>query len=145
VFFMQNWETMRDAIIGGTLPQPLSPDTRLQQLHVNDIGAFAAMAFAEPEAWLGRAFDLAGDELTMRETAATFGRVTGREVRYLQVPWDQFQEEMGDDMTIMYRWFEDVGYDADIAAVRAARPETATLEEYLSGAGWADAVNAAGA
>jgi uncharacterized protein YbjT (DUF2867 family) len=141
VFFMQNWETMRDAILGGQLPQPLSPGKRLQQVSVEDIGAFAALAFERPEDWLGRAFDLAGDEPTMRETAAAFERVLGRAVQYVQVPWDAFRAQFGEEVAAMYRWFEDVGYEADIAAARAAYPETATLERYLHEAGWAEAAS----
>lgn len=137
VFFMQNWESMRDAILGGRLPQPLSPERRLQQVSVEDIGAFAALAFENPEQWLGRAFDLAGDEPTMRETAATFERVLGRSVQYVQVPWDDFWAQFGEEYFVMYRWFEDVGYEADIGAVRAAHPPTSTLEDYLRAAGWA--------
>jgi uncharacterized protein YbjT (DUF2867 family) len=60
VFFMQNWEMMREQILeSGTLAQPLDPDKPLQQLNVEDIGAFAALAFERPDEWLGREIDLA--------------------------------------------------------------------------------------
>ncbi|MBA2712859.1 MAG: NmrA/HSCARG family protein, partial [Rubrobacteraceae bacterium] len=65
VFFMQNWEFMWEPILGGTLPQPLDPDRPFQMVAVEDIGVFAAMAFGDPETWIGREVDLAGDELTM--------------------------------------------------------------------------------
>jgi uncharacterized protein YbjT (DUF2867 family) len=45
VFFMQNWEMMREPILGGTLPQPLDPDKPFQMIDADDIGVFAAMAF----------------------------------------------------------------------------------------------------
>jgi uncharacterized protein YbjT (DUF2867 family) len=79
VFFMQNWEGMREHILGGTLAQPLDPDKSFQQVAVEDIGAFAAIAFERPEEWIGREVDLAGDEQTMPEIAETFGRVAGKE------------------------------------------------------------------
>ena len=48
-FFMQNWHNyMREPILHGTLPLPLSPQTPLQQISVEDIGAFAALAFEAP-------------------------------------------------------------------------------------------------
>lgn len=136
VFFMNNWESMRESILEGTLPQPLSPDTRLQQIAVDDIGAFAAMAFSDPEAWRGREVDIAGDEPTMRETAETFGRILDQEVRYVQVPWDDFRQEYGDEMTTMYEWFEKVGYEADIGALRQEHPDLARLGDYLRWRGW---------
>ena len=60
VFFMQNWEFMREPILGGTLPQPLDPDKPLQMIDADDIGVFAAMAFDDPERWIGREVDIAG-------------------------------------------------------------------------------------
>jgi uncharacterized protein YbjT (DUF2867 family) len=77
-FFMQNWEWTREMILGGTLAQPLDPDKPLQQVAVEDIGAFAAIAFENPDSWIGREVDLAGDEQSMSEIAQTFGRVIGR-------------------------------------------------------------------
>jgi uncharacterized protein YbjT (DUF2867 family) len=136
VFFMQNWEMMREQILDGTLPQPLDPDKPLQQLNIEDLGAFVAMAFENPDGWIGREMDLAGDEPTMPEAAETFSRVTGREIEYYQVPWDQFREQMGEEYAVMYGWFNDVGYEADIAALRQEYPELTTFEQYLRGHGW---------
>jgi uncharacterized protein YbjT (DUF2867 family) len=136
VGFMQNWEWMRDQILSGTIAQPLDPDKPLQQVNVEDIGAFAAMSFEDPERWTSREVDLAGDELTMPRFAETFGRVTGREVSYFQVPWEQYREAMGEEFTAMNRWFNEVGYEADIGALRKEYPELSTLERYLRTHGW---------
>jgi uncharacterized protein YbjT (DUF2867 family) len=136
VFFMQNWEGMRDHILGGTLVQPLDPDKPFQQVAVEDVGAFATIAFEHPEEWIGREVDLGGDEQTMPEIAETFGRVIGGEIGYYQVPWDQFEEQMGEEYAVMYRWFNDVGYEADIAALRQEYPNLTTFERYLRSHGW---------
>ena len=136
VFFMQNWEFMREPILGGTLPQPLDPDKPFQMIDADDIGVFAAMAFEDPGTWVGREVDIAGDELTMPEVAGTFSRVTSRNVDYLQVPWEGFEEQMGEEYTVMYRWFNDHGYEANIAALRDEYPGLASFEQYLRGHGW---------
>jgi uncharacterized protein YbjT (DUF2867 family) len=133
---MQNWEMMREMILGGTLAQALDPDKPLQQVAVEDVGAFAAIAFENPEGWIGREVDLAGDEQSMPEIAETFARVIGREVSYYQVPWDQFEEQMGEEVTVNYRWFNDVGYEADIATLQQEYPELTTFEQYLRSHGW---------
>jgi hypothetical protein len=39
----------------------------------------------------------------------------------------------------MYRWFNEVGYEADLAALRSLRPELLTLEAWLRKTGWAAA------
>ncbi len=139
VFFMQNWEYMREPILGGTLPQPLDPDKHFQMIDAEDIGVFAAMAFEDPEAWIGREVDLAGDELTMPEIAGTFSRVIGRDVDYFQVPWEGFEEQMGEEYAVMYRWFNDYGYEADIAALRDEYPGLVSFEQYLRTHGWENA------
>ena len=83
---MQNWEMTRDQILDGTLAQPLDPDKPLQQVNVEGIGAFASMAFENPDDWLRREVDLASDELIMPEMAETLSQVTGREISCYQVP-----------------------------------------------------------
>ncbi len=140
VFFMQNWEMMREQILeNGTLAQPLDPDKPFQQINAEDIGAFAALAFENPDEWLGREVDLAGDELTMPEIAETMSQVTGRKISYYQVPWDQFREQMGKEYAVMYEWFNEVGYEANSLALRREYPELTTLEQYLRGHGWENA------
>jgi uncharacterized protein YbjT (DUF2867 family) len=139
VFFMQNWEFMREPIVGGTLPQPLDPDKPFQMIDADDIGVFAAMAFEDPESWFGREVDIAGDELTMLEIAGTLSRVIGRNVDYFQVPWEGFEEQMGEEYTVMYRWFNDQGYEANIAALRDDYPGLSSFEQYLCGHGWENA------
>jgi uncharacterized protein YbjT (DUF2867 family) len=140
VFFMQNWEAFgRDQILGGTLAQPLDPDKPFQTVAVEDIGVFAAMAFENPGEWIGREVDLAGDEMTMPEYAETFSRVIARDVNYYQVPWNQFEQAAGEESYRMYRWFNDYGYEADIAALRKEHPGLVSFEQYLRTHGWENA------
>jgi uncharacterized protein YbjT (DUF2867 family) len=137
VFFMQNWERLRASILQtGVLTQPLKRTTRHRQIAVQDIGALAARVFAAPGRWIGRAIDLAGDALTMEETAQTMGRVLRRDVRYVQQPWDEFEKRLGRESALMFRFFDEVGFHADPAALRAEVPRALTLEAYLRAAGW---------
>lgn len=131
VFFMENWLRMKDKIEQGTLALPLSPDKRMQMIAVDDIGAFVTMAFERPGHWQGRVMEIAGDELSMSELAQAFSRAAGREVRYVQVPWDQFEQQAGHAMAVMYRWYEDVGFHVDIPAVRQEYPNLMTFERWL--------------
>jgi uncharacterized protein YbjT (DUF2867 family) len=137
-FFMQNWYSYtREPILNGTLPLPLNPQTPLQQVSVDDIGAFAALAFQNPSKWHGRTIELAGEELTPLRVAELLTRAVRRPVRYVQVPWQQFQQNAGEEMTKMYRWLNDVGYHVDITALRREHPTLATLEKVLSQQDWA--------
>ncbi len=114
VFFMENWLQMKPAIDQGKLMLPLTPETILQQVAVDDIGAFAAMAFEHPGKWHGTATDLAGDESFVDQIAQTL------QASYSQISWEDFEKQAGHDLTVMYRWFQDVGYHVDIAALGEA-------------------------
>src|SRR5258708_11079054 len=86
VFLMENFLANRDTIVSGTLAEPLTPATPLQLVAVDDIGAFATLAFADPEQWVGRAIELAGDGLTMLQAAQRFGPVVRRPAPHVQAP-----------------------------------------------------------
>jgi uncharacterized protein YbjT (DUF2867 family) len=135
VFFMENWLGMKETVNGGTLAQPLNPDTRLQMIAVDDIGAAAARVFEHPGAWQGKALDLASDERSMQELANDFGRMTGKKVNYVQVPWSDFESRFGHEYTVMYKWFQDVGYTVDIAGLREQQVQLTSFDRWLS-ANW---------
>jgi uncharacterized protein YbjT (DUF2867 family) len=132
VFFMENWLGMRQTIEAGTLSLPLSPTTRLQMIATDNIGGAVAAAFEHPKKWQNRVVELAGDELSMTELAAVFSTVSGREVRYVQAPWDEFEKQAGKEMTLMYRWFEEVGYHVDISATRLEHPDLLTFDHWMN-------------
>lgn len=136
VFFMENWEYLRDPIASGVLPQPLAPECSLQQIATDDIGAIAALAFCNAGRWLGRIVELAGDELTMTQTAEAFGRALGHQVRYTQVSWQDFERGGCEELTAMYQWFQDVGYEVDIPALRSEYPKLRRLNDFLQESGW---------
>jgi uncharacterized protein YbjT (DUF2867 family) len=133
VFFMENWLGMKDSIKQGVLAQPLSPDRKLEMIAVDDIGAFAALAFEHTGHWRDRTFELAGDSLSMTDIAQKFGQKLGREITYQQVPWDQFEKRAGHEITVMYRWFEEHGYNTDIGAVRAEYGRLTSFAKWLNG------------
>lgn len=130
-FFMENWLGMREQLQEGALRLPLRPETTLQMIAVDDIGAAVTMAFTHPRHWDGRAVELAGDELSMSELAASFGRMLGREVRYEQVPWEQFEQHMGPEMTKMWRMYENGGFGVDLQALRQEMANLMTFERWL--------------
>ena len=82
VAFMDNYNWSRAQILNGTFTgRGLRPEKGVQNIAVEDIGVFAAMAFAQPDKFLGKTLELAGDEMTESKIAATFARVIGRPVK----------------------------------------------------------------
>jgi uncharacterized protein YbjT (DUF2867 family) len=137
VFFMENWrDYCRESILAGTLPLPLDPGRPLPQVCVDDIGAFGAMAFCHPDRWLRRELDLAGDELTLPQVAEALSEAIGSRVSYAQISWDDFRAAAGEDSTKMFQWLNDVGYSANIPALRNEHPGLKRLGDCLPVHGW---------
>jgi uncharacterized protein YbjT (DUF2867 family) len=136
VEFMENFFWSRDAVINGTLmSQGLRPTRKKQLIAVDDIGAFAAIVFADSQRYIGQAFELAGDALTEQEIAETFSKITGQPVHLVdfQLPPEQPGRE---ELLQMWAWFDREGYNADISALRAVYPPLQTLEMWLHRTGW---------
>src|SRR3990172_3487766 len=115
VFFMENllgpW--FKPGIDAGPLAIGLEPDTPLQMIAVADIGKYVPLAFEWHERLNGRAFDIAGDELTPVETAAALTEVLGRKVTHVQVPIEEVRKG-SEDYALMLEWFDRVGYNVHI-------------------------------
>ena len=137
VFFFYNYDSMRPMIEAGTLSQPLSPDTKLQQLSEEDYGEMVAEVFERPTDFLNREQEVASVEMTITEIAAAFSRVLGKSVKYQQIPFEAFEQQSGEEVTIMYRWFENVGYAANLAQLERDFPEPTDFESYLRDHNWA--------
>jgi uncharacterized protein YbjT (DUF2867 family) len=115
VFFMENivspW-----FLNGDTIYTAIKPDTKLQMIAVVDIGKYAARAFTEAERLNRREIDLAGDELSMTESARALGDALGKTIEFVQLPIDEVRKNSA-DFAMMLEWFERVGYHADIAGL----------------------------
>jgi uncharacterized protein YbjT (DUF2867 family) len=129
VTFMENWSTPQyvPGLPDGRLTTALRPEVPMQIIAADDIGVFAALAFAEPDAYAGRAIELAGEELTAPQIAAAIGRATGREVTYVQLSYD----DLSPLLARAFRWYNDEGYRADIPALRALHPGLMTFQSWL--------------
>ena len=143
VFFFYNYNAMRSMVETGTLPQALSPETKLQQLSEEDYGAMVAEVFDRPADFMNREIEVASVEMTMPEIAAAFSHVLGKPVTYQQIPFEAFEQQAGEEVTIMYRWFENVGYAADLAQLKRDFPAPIDFESYLRDHNWAKPVEGA--
>ena len=139
VSFMENYNWSRAQILNGTLTgRGLRLEKGVQQVAVEDIAVFAALAFANPKEYLGKTIELAGDELNESQIADTFTKVIGRPVKLVK-PVAGEGRRSEEEMLAMFRFFNGEGYDADIPALRKLHPGLLTLEQYLRKNGWEDA------
>ncbi|KAL9118533.1 MAG: hypothetical protein Q9187_004924 [Circinaria calcarea] len=108
-----------------------SRGSRLQFVSTMDIGWFAAEAFRHPDEWRNRKFSLAGADITFEEGQRIFRDVVGRELPVTYgvlgglVRWGV--KEMG----LMVKWFEEVGYGADVEECRRLNPEMRDFGKWL--------------
>ena len=118
VWFMENFTTFAKPSTDGVLSLPMKPGRKLAMVALKDIGEFCAAAFMRPKDFLVQAIDLAGDDLTMPETATLLTKAMGRPIRFQEFPLDQAEATMGHDLAMMFRWFNEVGYAIDVPGLK---------------------------
>lgn len=133
VSFMENY-TGAYYLREGTMATAFAPDVPQQIMAVDDVGAFTALAFAEPQHWIGRAVDLAGDEPTPVQIAAAISEAVGRPLPYVQIPIEVIAR-IGEDFAFAYTWLNERGYRADVSFARALHPGLMDLRTWLARTG----------
>jgi uncharacterized protein YbjT (DUF2867 family) len=137
VWFMENFTTVAKPSAEGVLMLPMKSARKLAMVALKDIGEFGAAAFLRPNDFLGQAIDLAGDELTMPETAAQLTHAMGRPIRFQEFPMEQAEAAMGHDLTTMFRWFNEVGYAIDIPTLKQKfQMPLTTFAEWIKTVDW---------
>src|SRR6516165_10654928 len=122
----------------GRFLDPVRHDKTYQSIATDDIGAFVALAFDRPEEFIGMELEIAGSELTPRQTADVFSRVMGKPVKYGRLPMLAVRLLLGKEFYAMFRWFNREGFQANIPELRRKYPEVHlhSLEEWLREDGW---------
>eukprot|EP01027_Heterolobosea_sp_BB2_P025318 GEZU01038851.1.p1 GENE.GEZU01038851.1~~GEZU01038851.1.p1 ORF type:complete len:289 (-),score=117.09 GEZU01038851.1:217-1083(-) len=130
VFFMDNFTTsMWKEIQSGNVTVPMPPDRALQMVAVEDIGNFAALMFSNPEKYKGKAVPLAGDEITFPKAMQIISKYLGKEVKFTS---QDVQEAMkySKEWGLMFKWFIERGYQANINALRAEFPQLMDFDQW---------------
>ncbi len=132
-FFIENFmATGSFAFINWSLLSwALKKNRKLQMVAVDDIGAFAALVFSRPAQYLEKGVELAGDEKTFKQIKAIYTQVMGQNPRYLTLPAWLFAP-MSKEMSTMFTWFKQEGFQAEIPKIRAAMPQVKGLQQALA-------------
>jgi uncharacterized protein YbjT (DUF2867 family) len=107
VFFIENWLSpwFKPGIDQDKLMVGLRPETVLQMIAVQDIGRYGRLAFEQHQELNGRAIDIAGDQLTMPQTASILSEVMERQITFEPVPLEEVRN-FSEDFALMLEWFE---------------------------------------
>ncbi|MEU5874288.1 NmrA family NAD(P)-binding protein [Glycomyces sp. NPDC047369] len=132
--FMENtFDSIRE-LQDGALVSVLHADTYEPHIAADDIAAFAAIAFADPEAHAGKAYELAGDDITQLEKVAIISRVTGRDVPYIGIDPAAVAKDSPETAKTLAR-INEHRIEVDIPALKAVHPGLLTFEEWMTGIG----------
>jgi uncharacterized protein YbjT (DUF2867 family) len=138
VRFMENY-LMRtspvDGIIDGVHKHLFPADQPLQVVALDDIAAFAALAFADADRFHGHTIELASDAVPPSKAVALISETTGHQISYRELTEpdaDALGQQIGDTWRLLR---ETGGWRADIAKLRNIYPELTTFESWLAATG----------
>jgi uncharacterized protein YbjT (DUF2867 family) len=116
----------------GRIVTALRPDTRMQLISADDVGAFARAAILEPQRFDHRDIELAVEALTMTDVAATLSRVLGKRVEARSVsPDEAIAAGLFAGWVRSQEWTNEVGYRADIGALAQYGVRLTPFEEWI--------------
>lgn len=118
-YFYDNLLAGSDALAAGVMPIAMPADKPLQQLSRRDLGRFVATLFRDPGAYTGERIDLASDQPTPVEMAQIAGDVLGTRVSAESYDPERIPSP---DMSAMFRFLGDRGYEVDIPALHRRFP-----------------------
>lgn len=136
VRFMENLPGVVD-VATGEIRELWAADQPVQMIAVDDIGWFAAAAFADPDTYAGHAWEIAGDELPHTEMVAAMHAATGREFTYIHESPEEFAARRGypGEFVRAAVEFLDDGWHADIPRLRSMHPGLMDFNAWLTHTG----------
>lgn len=133
-FFMENFGNPDFGQVyglpSGTFAIAFQPDVTMGLIAVDDIGAFAALAFEHPDKYLGKTIEIAGDALTPPQVAAAISGATGRPISYIQTPMETLYQQ-NVKIARAFDFLNEVGYTTNIAALRQQHPGLMDFDAWL--------------
>ena len=145
---LTSWTILRPAFVMSNFAQPTArfmfphlkagkiltafkPETRLDLVAPEDIGAFALAAFEHPARYNHKNIDLAADSLTMTEVAALLQAETKKNVTAVHVsPGQAVEAGLFPGWVNSQEWSNEAGYQVNIDAVRAYGVPLTTFAQW---------------
>jgi uncharacterized protein YbjT (DUF2867 family) len=129
--FMEDFTNPARFFQNGSLNVPWHDDLMMQLIAIDDIGAFAALAFADPDAYLGRSMEITGDRRTAPQLADALSAAAGTHIPHTQIPlsvlWSQSPAAAK-----VFTWANETYYDTDLAPLRHAYPALMDFDTWLA-------------
>jgi uncharacterized protein YbjT (DUF2867 family) len=140
VKFMENYYIPQvfKGILGGKLFDSIKAGKKHRVITVDDIGAYVADAFINPEKYMGQVIELAGEALTNEDAAATMSQVLGMKIKFKKIPLIIAKFVMNKEMYLMFKWFNEKGFNADMEETQKNFPsvKVTDLKQWLVNESW---------
>ncbi|WP_028777270.1 NmrA/HSCARG family protein [Shimazuella kribbensis] len=129
VMFMENFRfTLQKVNNKMILPYKGALETKIQMIAVQDIGIFTLKAFNHPNQFIGKSFDIAGDELSVTQLIEKISKYFGISVEYPTSPPPSTHEHDGIKAT---KFFIKEGYQSDMEFLRQSNPRFLSFDAWL--------------
>lgn len=116
----------------GQFNTAIAPDTRLDWIAAQDIGKFAAAAFADPERFHGHEIDLAAETITLPDLSAKLSKATGKPVTSVSSSEEEMLAKGAHPLMVRSEAWNNVeGYKVDLDAVRGWGIPLTTLDQFI--------------
>jgi uncharacterized protein YbjT (DUF2867 family) len=113
------------------MPKLMGQDRPVGWICVDDLGAIAARAFAEPDRFVGAELSLTSDVQSIAQCRLIWYDVYGRPPRRFPMPVWMFQRFVGSDLITMWHWLRTGQFDIDPMLTRRLLPTALTVREWL--------------
>ena len=112
-------------------PKLMGTDVKIPWISVQDVGAIAAKAFANPEDYLGKDLPLAAEARSLAECREIYRDVRGKDPSRFPMPMFLFEKFVGKDVPNMWRWLRTNPVSLDTTPTSEAHPEAMTIRTWL--------------
>jgi len=132
--FMEDFTSPARFFQNGSLNVPWHDDLVMQLVAIDDIGAFAALAFAEPATYLGKTMEITGDRLTAPQIADALSAAAGHQIPHTRIPLTTLWEH-NPEVAKVFTWANETYYDTDLAPLRKAYAALMDFTTWLDRSG----------
>ena len=113
------------------MPRLLGPGRPVGWVAVDDLAAVVALAFADPNRFVGSDLPLVADVRSVEDCARAWRDVSGRSPVRLPMPTRVFERLAGTDETTMWRWLRDHEIDLSTDRTRVLLPHASTVPQWI--------------
>ncbi|MFB2979403.1 NmrA/HSCARG family protein [Microseira sp. BLCC-F43] len=141
LFMEEFWKKYtRPSILKGSFPFSVQPNKPLHLITTKDMGRVAAYVMKNPDKYIGKEIEIAGDVLTPKQMAEVFSQVQGIPVMHKEVPAWIFLLFFRKSLFDLIMWYRNKGYQADVKQLREEEFPglLTTFPEFLEETDWAN-------